>query len=121
MKDVKNVFNPKKRTEVEDQSSLIDTNQSKKEEDSTSDSGQGSIDAGDLKSPNQNSKTNDDLSDMDLLTSDEEEVWNPFMELQEPPREVNILNLPKVEQEEDGLTVTLSDTFERFHSMGFRL
>ena len=42
---------------------------------STSDSGQGSIDAGDLKSPNQNSKTNDDLSDMDLLTSDEEEVF----------------------------------------------
>ena len=75
MKDVKNVFNPKKRAEVEEQSSLTESKQSKKEEDSTSDSGQGSIEAGDLKSPNQNSKTNDDLSDMDLLTSDEDEVF----------------------------------------------
>ena len=52
-------------------------------------------------------------------SSDEEEVWNPFMEFQEgePDREINILMDPKVEQEEDGLTVTLSDTFERFHPM----
>ena len=52
-------------------------------------------------------------------SSDEEEVWNPFMEFQEgePDREVNIIMEPKVEQEEDGLTVTVSDNFERFHPM----
>ena len=52
-------------------------------------------------------------------SSDEEDVWDPFMDFQEgePDREVNILMLPKVEKEEDGLTVTVSDTFERFYPM----
>ena len=52
-------------------------------------------------------------------SSDEEDVWDPFMDFQEgePEREVNILMMAKVDPEEDGLTVTLSETFERFHPM----
>lgn len=52
-------------------------------------------------------------------SSDEEDVWDPFMDFQEgePEREVYILMMAKVDPEEDGLTVTLSETFERFHPM----
>lgn len=52
-------------------------------------------------------------------SSDEEDVWDPFMDFQEgePDREINILMMAKVDPEEDGLTVTLSETFERFHPM----
>ena len=52
-------------------------------------------------------------------SSDEEDVWDPFMDFQEgePTREVNILMLPKVEQDEDGLTITVTGDFERLHPM----
>jgi len=52
-------------------------------------------------------------------SSDAEEVWDPFMDFQEgeSERELYILTEPKIEQEEEGLTVTVSDTFERFHPM----
>ena len=52
-------------------------------------------------------------------SSDEEEVWDPLMDFQEgeAEREINILVEPKIEQDEDGLNVTVSDTFERFHPM----
>ena len=60
----------------------------------------------------------DSFSEESDSSSDEEDVWNPLMEFQEgePIRDINILMLPKVE-EEDGLTVTVSDTFERFYPM----
>lgn len=52
-------------------------------------------------------------------SSDEEEVWDPLMDFQEgeAEREINILVEPKIEQDEDGLTLTVSGTFERFHPM----
>lgn len=62
--------------------------------------------------------SSDSFSEESDSSSDEEDVWNPLMEFQEgePIRDINILMLPKVE-EEDGLTVTVSDTFERFYPM----
>jgi len=59
-------------------------------------------------------------SESDSSSDEEEDVWNPLMDFQEgePVRDLNILMLPKVEQEEDGtVSVTISDTFERFYPM----
>ena len=59
-------------------------------------------------------------SESDSSSDEEEDVWNPLMDFQEgePVGDLNILMLPKVEQEEDGtVSVTVSDTFERFYLM----
>ena len=69
---------------------------------------------GDLVSWDSSEEESDASSDADA-----EEVWDPLMDFQEgeSERELYILMEPKIEQEEEGLTVTVSDTFERFHPM----
>ena len=63
------------------------------------------------------------LGDLVSLDSGEEEsdeeVWDPLMYFQEgePIRELNIFMETKIERQENGLTVTVSDTFERFHPL----
>ena len=65
------------------------------------------------------------LGDLVSLDSGEEEsfeeVWDPLMFFQEgeAERTLNIFMEPKIERQEDGLTVTVSDTFERFHPLIF--